>query len=187
MECLSAECFIKIKESYQALLQLTTDSLEEKLDFEIKSGIVGYEKQLESFSFFFGLNLGQKLYAHTYNLSRTLKQEKVSAVKGKELADLIVKTLQAIRNEHDINLFYKIVKTSASIIKDISMPAVPRKHKCPNYSILQYTEGNSSTTGEGCYPKTAVDHFKPIYMEALDAIINSIKDRFEQPGFKMFG
>ena len=143
MECLSAECFIKIKESYQALLQLTRDSLEEKLDFEIKSGILGYEKQLESFSFFFRLNLGQKLYAHTYNLSRTLKQEKVFAVKGKELADLIVKTLQAMRNDRDINLFYKIVKTSASIIKDISMPRYRESISAPiipSYSILKATQ-----------------------------------------------
>ena len=36
------------------------DSLEEKLDFETKSRTVGCKKQLESFSFFFELNLGQK-------------------------------------------------------------------------------------------------------------------------------
>ena len=34
------ECFSKIKENYQTLLQLMRYSLEEKLDFEIKSRIV---------------------------------------------------------------------------------------------------------------------------------------------------
>ena len=63
------------------------DSLDEKLNFQRKSRIVGCKKQLESFSFFFGLNLGQKLYAHTENLSRTLQQKKMSAVKRKELTD----------------------------------------------------------------------------------------------------
>ena len=51
------------------------DSLEEKLDVEIKSWIVGCKKRLEFFTFFFGLNLGQKLYAHTDNLSRTLQKK----------------------------------------------------------------------------------------------------------------
>ena len=67
------ECFRKIKENCQALLQLMRDSIEEKLDLETKPRIVGCKKQLKSFSFFFGLNLGQKLYAHTNNLSRTLQ------------------------------------------------------------------------------------------------------------------
>ena len=47
-------------------------------------------------SCFFGLNLSQKFYVHTDNLSRTLQQKEMSAVKGWELADLSVKTLQAL-------------------------------------------------------------------------------------------
>ena len=53
------------------------DRLEEKLDFETKSQIVGCKKQLESLSFLYELNLGQKLYVHTDNLSRTLQQKKM--------------------------------------------------------------------------------------------------------------
>ena len=163
------------------------DSLEEKLDFETKSRTVGCKKQLESFSFFFELNLGQKFYAHTDNLSRTMQQKKMSAVKGKELADLTVKTLQAMKNDRGFSLFYETTKKSTSTIKEISTPGVPRKRKRPNYCRLQYIESNLSTTGEAYYPETAVDHFKLMYMEAIDAIINSIKDRFEQPRFKVFG
>ena len=111
----------------------------------------------------------------------------MSIVKGKELADLTVKTLQAMGNDRDFNLFYETVKSSASTIKDISTPTVPRIRKRPNYSILQYIEGNSSTTEEAYYPETAVDNFKPMCKEVIDAIMNSVKSRFEQPGFKVFG
>ena len=52
------------------------DSLEEKLDFETKSRTVGCKNQLESFSFFFELNMGQKFYAHTDNLSRTVNRNR---------------------------------------------------------------------------------------------------------------
>lgn len=54
----SAVFFRKIMENYQALLQFMRDSLKDKLNFEIKSQIVGCKKELESLSFFFGLNLG---------------------------------------------------------------------------------------------------------------------------------
>ena len=46
---------------------------------------------------------------HTPNLSKTLQsfpvQEKMSAIKGKSLADLTVQTLEGIRNDRDYNLF----------------------------------------------------------------------------------
>ena len=51
------------------------DSLEEKLDFNTKSQIVGCKKRLKSFFLFFRLKLGQKLYAYTDNLTRTLQQK----------------------------------------------------------------------------------------------------------------
>ena len=133
------------------------------------------------------LNLGQNLYAHPENLSKTLPQKKMSAVKERELADLTVETLQAMMNDRDFSLFYKTVKKSASTIKYILTATVPRNCKRSNYSILQYIEGNASTTWEAHYPETAVDHFKSMYMKAIDAIINSIKNRSEQPGFKVFG
>ena len=57
--------------------------LEEKLDTETKSRISTCEKQMESFKFYFGLQLGRNLYTHTNNLSKTLQQGKVSTIKGK--------------------------------------------------------------------------------------------------------
>ena len=53
-------------------------------------------------------------------------------------------------------------------------------------SILQYVEGNPKPTGEAYHPENAYDHFKQIYFEALDAIVNAINDRFDQPAFELF-
>ena len=55
----------------------------------------------------------------------------------------------------------------------------------PNYSILQFAEGHKSE--EPHHSETAHAYFKAIYNEAIDTIVNSIHDRFEQPGFKVFG
>ena len=111
----------------------------------------------------------------------------MSAVKGQKFAELTVKNLLAMRNDRDFNLFYKTVKKSASTINDISTLTLPRKRKRPNHSIFQCFEDNPSTTGESYYSETAVNHFKLMYMEAANATINSFKDRFEKPRFKVSG
>ena len=55
----------------------------------------------------------------------------------------------------------------------------------PNYSILQFVKGHKSE--EPHHPETVHAYFKAIYNEATDTIVNSIQDRFEEPGFKVFG
>ena len=132
---------------------------------------------MEFFKFYSGLQLGRKLYTHTNNLSKTLQQEKMSAIKGKLLADLTVQTLEGIRNDHDYNLFYKSVEKSAGKIKAVWKPTLPRKWNTPNYSILQFVEDHKSE--EPHHPETTRAYFKVIYNEAINTIINSIQDRFE--------
>ena len=56
-----ATCLKKIIDNYEPLLKLWKESLEEKLDAETKSRIIGCKKQMESFKFYFGLQLGRKL------------------------------------------------------------------------------------------------------------------------------
>ena len=167
-------------------MTLWKESLDEKPDAETKARINGCKKQMESFSFYFGLNLGRKLYAHTDNLSKTLQKEKMSAISDKELADLTIKTMQGMRNDRDFDLFYETVTKSASSIDFVSTPTAPRKRNRPKYDILQFLEGNPRCSGEAYYPETAHAHFKAIYFEAIDVIVSSIKERFEQPAFKIF-
>ena len=180
-----ANCLKKIIDNYEPLLKLWKESLQEKLDAETKSRIIGSKTQMESFKFYFGWQLGRKLYAHSDNLSKTLQQEKMSAIKGKSLADLTVQTLEGIRNDRDYNLFYESVEKSAGKIKAVSKSNLPRKRNMPYYSILQFVEGHKSE--ELHHPKTAHAYFKAIYNEAIDTIIDSNQDKFEQPGFKVFG
>ena len=89
-------------------------------------------------------------------------------------------------NEHDFSLLYKKIKVSASEIEAISPPAIPRKRRKPNYSILHYVTGNPEATPAVHYPQNPYEHYKPIYYEALNSFVNAIKDRFDQPTFKLF-
>ena len=56
-------------------------------------------------------------------------------LREKELADLIVQTLENMRNEHDFSLLCKQIKVPAIEIEAISPPALPRKWRKPN---IQY-------------------------------------------------
>ena len=55
--------------------------LDEKLQSDVLGRIIGCQAQMNTFDFFFELNLGQRLFSHTDNLSRTLQQTKMSANK----------------------------------------------------------------------------------------------------------
>ena len=109
----------------------------------------------------------------------------MSAIKAKSLADLTVQTLEGVRNDRDNNLFYESVEKSAGKIKAVSKPTLPQKRNRPNYSTFQFVEGHKSE--EPHHPETAHTYFKAIYTKAIDTIINSIQDRFEQPRLNVFG
>ena len=94
--------------------------------------------------------------------------------------------INGCKNDRDFDLFYETVTKSASSIDFVSTPTAPRKRKRPKYDILQFLEGNPRCSGEAYYPETAHAHFKAIYFEAIDVIVSSIKERFEQPAFKIF-
>ena len=110
----------------------------------------------------------------------------MSALKQKDLADLTVQTLENMRNEHHFSLLYKKIKVSASEIEAISPPALPRKRRKPNYSILHYVTGYPEATAAAHYLENPYEHYKSLYYEALDSVLNAIKDRFDQPTFKLF-
>ena len=181
-----AKCMKRILDNYQSLMQLWEECLEERLDQETRARIICCKSQMESFYFFFGLNLSHKLYPMTDNLSKSLQATKMSAIKGRKSADLVITTLKDIRKDDQFQLFYDADKKAANSIKRIAQPAVPRKRKRPNYSIIQYVVGYEGPASNAHYPETTEKYFKQMYFEALDAVVNAMEDHFEQPALKKF-
>ena len=179
-----AKCMKKILDNYQSLMQLWEECLEERLDQETRARIIGCKSQMESFYFFFGLNLSHKPYAMTDNLSKSLQATKMSAIKGRKSADLVITTLKDIRKDDQFQLFYDEVKKAANSIKGIAQPAMPRKRKRPNYSIIQCVIGYEDPASNAHYPETIEKYFKQMYFEALDAVVNAMEDHFKQPVLK---
>ena len=68
---------------------------------------------MKKFDFFFGLNLSQKIFSHTDNLSETLQKAGMSATSGHN-ANLTKDALRKIRNDDCFATFYQTVRRKNS-------------------------------------------------------------------------
>ena len=183
-----ATTYMKVLSNYAQLMKLWEICLQEQLDKEIRSRIVGCQYQMKLFSFFYGIHLGYKLYIISDNLSKTLQKESMSAIEGQRIAQLTLKTFQNMRTDEAADLFFESVLVKASKHEFIEDPVLPRKRKNPDYRSLNdsfQVEGYSSNA-EAYHSISPKDEFRVKYFEALDLITASIKSRFTQPSFKAF-
>ena len=133
---------------------------------------------MNSFNFFFDLNLGERLFSHTDILSKTLQKEKMSAVGGQRLAKLTRNVLQSVRNDESCDAFYAAVLIKSKLHGSIAEPALPRKKHAPR----RYEIGEGQTS----FPATATDFYRRIYFAALGLMTAAIDERFNQTGFLVY-
>ena len=134
---------------------------------------------MNTFNVFFGLNLGQRLFSHTDNLSKTLQQTRMSAVSGKRVAGLTKEVLQKMRNDISFISFYDTVLLKSKNYLSMTEPTtLPRRTRAPRRIEIG--------TREQAYPATAQDYYRRIYFEAIDLMVNVIDQLFDQPGFETY-
>ena len=169
-----ADSLRSVLDNYTALQHLWDKCLETRLDTEVKARVIGVKSQMETFCYYFGVCLGECV---PDNLSRTLQSSSMSAAGGQKVAVLTVKTLESIRSAENFDLFWKSLLLKSSSL-DISEPELPRRRKTPR----RYEVGE----GESHFPMTVEKHYRRFYFEALDLAMNSIKQHFDQPGYRMY-
>ena len=133
-----------------------------KLDSEVKARIIGVQNQMCEFQFFCGLNLSQRLFAISDNLSKTFQKESMSALSGLYLAELTVGTYQKIQSDEEAKLFFKIVSKKSLGYPFINKAALPRKRKRPSYGSLDnyfQVEGYSNSAST-YHPTTPEQYFR---------------------------
>ena len=92
-----ATTFTNVLSNYDSRMQLWDISMQDSLDRETRSRIIGSEGQLKHFEFVYGLNLGNTLYNMTDNLSKTIQKENCSAIDYQRSANLTMQALQGMR------------------------------------------------------------------------------------------
>ena len=79
-----AEALASMADNYNALMQTWDAAKDATRDTEMKARIGGVAAQMESFDFFFEVELGRKLLNMVDNLSRSLQSTRLSACEGTE-------------------------------------------------------------------------------------------------------
>ena len=146
-------------------------------DTETKARIIGVKSQMHTFKYFFGVHLEQLILGHSDNLSKTLQRRDISAAEGQQVTEMTVKTLLSIRSDEKFNLFWQNIISLAESL-DVSEPRLPRQRKAPKQFEVGEARPECLTSVEG--------HFQRIYYEALDLLIACIKNRFDQPGYRIY-
>lgn len=171
------ESFERIKDNDEALMLEWDICLEERLDTEMRARIIGVKAQMESFQYFFGLNLGATLLIQTDNLSKTLQKTQLSSVEGQHCANLVIRAITSMRSDEMFDLYFLNVKKQAKI-HGLPEPSLPRHRNVPK----RFEVGS----GQSHQPSSAEEYFRRLYYEAIDLVTNAITQRFNQPGFKAY-
>ena len=172
-----AQSLSSILVNYDNLQLLWETAFKSTTETDVKARIRGIVSQMDTFKFFFSLSLCELILHHTDKLSQTLQQPKLSSVEGHHIAMMTVKTLEGIRTERDFELFWEKLENRRECL-EIDEPCLPRKRKVPK----RFEDGDA----EAEFPKSPADYYRRIYFEALDLAVVSIRNRFNQQGFKTF-
>ena len=151
-------------------------SLERLNDTEMKARVHGAIASMKKFEFFFGCQLGAEIFRFTDNLSRALQNPSLSATDGQVVAGNVVKLLEGKRNDGSFNNFWDNLLSLRNQY-DIEEPKLPRKQKLPS----RYYSGEN-----GYQHENTKSLLRQHYYESYDNTISNIRERFNQPDFKVY-
>ena len=106
-----------------------------------------------------------------------MQHSTLCAAEGQQLVKMTTTTLQSIRSEDGLKLFWQKIVVQANELH-ISEPTLPRKRKAPR----RFEVG----VGDGAAPSSPEDHYRSIYFETIDSVITCIQSRFKQEGYQMY-
>ena len=167
-----------VLDNYIPLMELWENCLEEKPDSETKSRIIGVKSQMGTFEYYFGLHPEFLIFVHTDNLSQSLQGTQKSAAQGQTITSMTVKTLISLQSDDSFKLYWQKVSREAQELKAISKPKLPRKTRVPK----RLDDG----TAPRDYPPPIEDHYRSIYFQTLDMMINCTENRFDQLGYRSY-
>ena len=172
-----ADALSSIMNNFETLKQTWEEAVEVVQDTETKSRIRGVSAVMSTFDYLYGNILGEMLLKHADNLSRTLQSKTISAAEGQETAKMTVDTIKSLRSDRMFDLFWLKVNRLASEF-DIDEPHLPRRRRVPRRLDDGLSEGDFHDDPKSLY--------RQLYYEAIDLTVNTIQDRFDQPGYRIY-
>ena len=133
---------------------------------------------MDSFNFFFGVELGHKILNMADNLSSSLQASNMSTNEGQSIMKMTILTLEGMRSEECFLLFWERTEKKRQEL-GVEAPQRPRQRK-----ILRRLEvGTSIPEAE----KSVEDLYRKTYYEVIDFVLHAIRSRFDQKGYRILG
>ena len=170
-----AAALTSISENYVVLRDTWSLAKEGSNDSEMRARISGVAKQMDCFTFFFGVELGRVVLNMADNLSAALQGSTVSASEGQSLMHMTVTTLQSIRSDDSFTLFWETIEKKRQEC-GVDEPYLPRQRKAPRRYEVGSSVPDVQSSVEGFYRQT--------YYEVIDHVIQAIRLRFDQDGYR---
>ena len=165
-----------VANNHNKLMELWEWSLAKLQDTEMKARVHGAVASMKTFQFLFGCLFGTQILRQTDNLSRTLQNPSLAAVAGQEIIKNVVELLEEKRNDATFDHFWdNLIELHQHY--EVDEPSLPRKRKLP----ARYATGQEPYQHES--PKSM---YQKHYFEAYDNTIRNIKNRFDQPDFRVY-
>ena len=98
---------------------------------------------MQTFSFFYGLQLAIVVFSHSDNLSSSLQRAELCAVDAQKSVKLSVTVLRGTRSDRDISLHW-IKVTQAAVKLELHVPSLP--HCCKMHQSILRVMLNLRTT-----------------------------------------
>jgi hypothetical protein len=168
--------FLSVKESFDPLrLQLRNMASNMNVDRNVRAKASGFASEMNSLRFIFWLTVSIEIFEQTTLLSKLLQSSTLSAGEGKRAAMTIIDVLSNYRkDEHFIGQWKTVTDLQTAF--GIPEPPIPRCAKRP----ARFDEGS-----ETYQHQSAEDHFRCLYWQLLDSIIQAITSRFHSKGHQI--
>ena len=174
-----AKSFESLFLNYEALLEtmhVIMTGCDGVTNFEVRSKALGIHSSLQTFDLLCGVMLGEKFYAITDMLSRSLQAKNVTASDAKLASEAICKNIVRLRSDEEFDSFWEKATTKASELQ-LSDPVLPRNRRPPR----RLDSGSNP-----CSFSSPKDYYRKIYFEFADNIHGELKKRFDQKTFYLY-
>ena len=180
-----AKALHSISENYKPIIEMLRwcNEPQNTSDPDIRARAGGLERKMNTFKFVYGIHLSMLVLNHSDNLSTTLQTPNICAADAQETAHLVVETLQKLRSNEQAQCFFDRIKKEADRLGvEESEPSLPRRKRAPQSLQTYFGYGSSAThqheTAEACY--------RAQYFDAIDTVVSTTKDRFDQPDYQIY-
>ena len=180
-----AKALQSISKNYKAILEMLLWCTEPKntSDSDTRAKAGGIERKMNTFKFVYGMHLAMLVLNHSDNLSATLQDPKLCAADAQKAAELVVQTLSKLRDdEHAQNFLLKVKREVTRLEIDEQEPGLPRRKKAPRKLEAYFGYG----AGDSYQHETVETYYRAQYFDAIDKVVTTIKDRFDQPDYKIY-